>query len=265
MTPGLFSDNFLFYQDEFLVIAIVLVLLLIAAEFGFRRGRAVAPSHEGAAKAQHNTLQAATMGLMALVLAFTFSMAASRFETRKQLIVDESNAIATVYLRTRLLPEPRQSDTIKLLRSYVEARMRCYATALDEAHLDAASDMVRGLQYKLWSQALGAAASDPHSLPVGLFISALNDAFDAAARRDAARDNHVPDVVLYLLFLMALLTIGSLGFGCGLSTERHLFTTTALCLVVTLVIFVILDLDRPRRGLITVSRQRMIQLHSNIR
>ena len=96
-------------------------------------------------------------------------------------------------------------------------------------------------------------------------MSALNDVIDVAAKRDAARDNHVPQSVLILLFLMAMLTMGLLGFGCGLAAQRDLLSTTAVCLLLSLVILIILDLDRPRRGFITISQKSLIQLRTSMR
>jgi len=112
---------------------------------------------------------------------------------------------------------------------------------------------------------MAAAASDPKPVPTGMFITSVNDALDAAVRRDAARENHVPQPVLIFLFFVTILSTAMLGFGCGLGGYRNLSTTTAICLLISLVIMVILDLDRPRRGLIEISQAPMLELRETIR
>src|SRR5579864_3903147 len=174
-------------------------------------------------------------------------MSATRFDTRKRLVAQEANAIGTAYLRARLLPESAQAESAKLFRSYVDARIRCHL-ALEVAELDALDSQVRDLQTQLWSEAVKAAGADPHSIPIGLFMRALNEVFDVATTRDAARDNHVPETVLFFLFLMATLTMGLLGFGCGLGNCRHLLTTTSVCLLISLVILIIVRSEERRVG-----------------
>jgi hypothetical protein len=210
------------------------------------------------------SLQAGVMGLLALLLAFTFSMSVTRYETRRQLLVAEANAIGTAYVRSRMLPEPYRSAVAKLTDEYVACRLSDYSTALDERETAATNLACLKPQNQLWSQATAAAAQDPSPVPTGLFVTSLNDVFDAGAQRDAARENHVPQPVLAFLFLVTLLTMGLLGFGCGLGNRRNLASTATVCLLVSLVVLVIMDLDRPRRGLITISQAPMLDLGAHL-
>ena len=205
------------------------------------------------------------MGLLALLLAFTFSMSVTRYETRKQLLVDEANAIGTTYLRSQMLPEPYRSDVAKLTGDYVASRLRDYGTVLNEQEFETEELNGRRLQNQLWSQAIAAAAKDPQPVPTGLFISSLNDVIEVAAKRAAARENHVPQPVLTFLFLVTILTMGLLGYGCGLGNHRNIAATSTVCLLVSLVILTIMDLDRPRRGLITISQKPMLELRDSLR
>ena len=102
-------------------------------------------------------------------------------------------------------------------------------------------------------------------MPTGLFISSLNDVIEVAAKRGAARENHVPQPVLTFLFLVTILTMGLLGYGCGLGNHRNIAATSTVCLLVSLVILTIMDLDRPRRGLITISQEPMLELRDSLR
>lgn len=198
------------------------------------------------------------MGLLALLLAFTFSMSVSRYESRKQLLVDEANAIGTAYLRSRMLPEPYRGEIAKLTDTYVATRLWDYRKALNKKELEEANLRCRQLQSQLWTQAEGVAARDPHQVPTGLFVSALNEAIDIAAERDAARQNHMPQRVLIFLFLFGILTVVLLGYGCGLGNHRHLAATATACVLISLVILTIMDFDRPRRGLLTISQTPML-------
>jgi hypothetical protein len=105
---------------------------------------------------------------------------------------------------------------------------------------------------------------DPRSIPAGLFISSLNEVIDLHLKRDIARQNHVPEAVLLLLFLVAILAMSIVGFGCAIGGWRALSVTVTMSLIITLVILVIMDLDRPGRGFIRVSQQSMIDLQDSI-
>ena len=255
----------LYRQNEILIVTELFVLLLIATELGFRRGRVIRGSLEDPAKSELTILQGAMVGLLSLLLAFTFAMAESRFETRRQLVLEEANAIGTTYLRSQALPQPDQTKVVTLLREYVANRLKYYAAGTDPEKLAEVNQRADQLQADLWSQAMDAINKDPHSIPAGLFISSLNEVIDLNMKRNIARQNHVPGAVLLLLFLVAILSMGIVGFGCGIGDWRNLSVTVTMCLIITLVILVIMDLDRPRRGYIRISQQSMVQLQDSIK
>ncbi len=257
--------EFLYQRSEILVVTVLFGLLLIATEIGFRCGRVIRTSLEDPAKSELTTLQAAMVGLLALLLAFSFAMAESRFETRRQLVLEEANAIGTTYLRSQALAEPYRTKVAALLREYVADRLRYYAAGIDPERLDEVNRATDRLQTELWSQAMDAINQDSHSIPGGLFISSLNEVIDLHTKRDIARQNHVPEAVLLLLFLVAVLSMGIVGFGCGIGDWRNLSVTVTMSLIITLVILVIMDLDRPRRGFIRVSQRSMIALQESIK
>jgi hypothetical protein len=257
--------GFLYRQNEFALIMVLVALLFVATEIGFRRGCNATARLEETAKSHHSTLQTGVMGLLALLLAFTFSMSSTRYETRKLLLVDDSNAIRTAWLRSRMLAEPDRSSVGGLIRDYTGLRLDYYRSVADDPTMDAVLVKSRELQNQLWSQAVGAADKDPRSIPIGLFVSSLNDLIDVAARRDAARENHVPEAVLLFLFLVSILTMGLVGFGCGLGGHRNFSATAMICLFIGLVILVIIDLDRPRRGFIEINQQPMMELRQSLR
>jgi len=258
-------DEFLYQRSELLVVAALFGLLLVATEVGFRRGRVIRARLEDSAKSELGTLQGAMIGLLALLLAFSFAMAESRFDARRQLVLEEANAIGTTYLRSKALAELYRVEVVKLLQDYVTNRVEYYATGVDQKKLDEVNDQTDQLQAQLWSQAMDAATKDSHSIPAGLFISSLNEVIDLRTKRDIARQNHVPEAVLLLLFFVATLAMGIVGFGCGMGDWRNLSVTVTMSLIITLVILVIMDLDRPRRGFIRVSQQSMVNLQNSIK
>ena len=111
----------------------------------------------------------------------------------------------------------------------------------------------------------GAVETNLNSPIYAFFMSSLNDVFDLATKRDAARRNHVPEIVLFLLFGLALLRWDLVGFGTGVGGRRHPALTMSLAVLIALVIMVIMDLDRPRRGLIEVNQQSMISLRESVK
>jgi hypothetical protein len=151
----------LYRQNEFAVIAVLVALLFIATEIGFRRGCDATARLEEAAKSHHSTLQTGVMGLLALLLAFTFSMSSTRYETRKLLLVDESNAIGTAWLRSRMLREPDRSSVGGLIRDYTGLRLDYYQSVADDRKVDALLVKSRELQNQLWSRAVGVARCRP--------------------------------------------------------------------------------------------------------
>jgi hypothetical protein len=252
----------LFYdQPEFLILLALLSSLLLAGEAGYRVGRRKRPSATELARAQVSSIQSALLGLFALLLGFTFAMALTRFDLRKQMVVREANAIGTAALRARLLPTAQRAEMTELFRQYVEARVGAALGPNLPTPRQQEFDAEAGrLQEQLWLQAAAAAEADPRSVSVGLLLHAMNELIDVKGERDAALANHVPESVLILLFGFAVLTSGVLGYGSGLAGARALGTVAILSVPITLVILVIVDLDRPGRGLIRVNQDSMINL-----
>lgn len=259
------SAEFLYDESEFLILLGLLGLLLLAGEVGYRVGRSNRPSPPELVRAQVSGIQGALAGLFALLLGFTFAMALSRFDLRKQMVVRESNAIGTAFLRAGLLNDPQRAEMTELFRRYVEVRL---STARNpnlptpaQQELDAEAGR---LQDKMWLLAAAAAEVDPRAVTAGLLLEAVNELIDVKGERDAALANHVPETVLTLLCAFAILTAGVLGYGNGLAGARAFGAAATLTAVIALVILVILDLDRPRRGLIRVSQESMILLQRSM-
>ena len=177
----------------------VVVLVLAAIEGGYRLG-SYRHRHAGREKeAPVGAMVGATLGLLAFMLAFTFGMAASRFDTRKQLVLDEANAIGTTYLRTAMLPE-RRDEIRALLRSYVDARLEAIRSGRVAEGILRSED----IQNQLWSAATAAGLQHPDSILVGLFVTSLNEVIDLHAKRvTAGLRNRIPGVIWAALLTIA--------------------------------------------------------------
>jgi hypothetical protein len=257
-------------SNEALIAGILLALALAATESGFRLGRRAKSQVSEGTKALISVIAGSVLGVVGLLLGFTISMAVSRFEMRKQLVLEEANAIGTSFLRTQLLPEQDRDYISSRLRQYVYLRTRHVRAGddlrilNDPAALKAAREESTALQKDFWTRAVSCARKDPNMVPTGMLLQSLNQVIDLDAARWMAYKNHVPEAVIYVDSLVALLATTLIGYSIGLAGERHFFSESLLCLAIVLVISVVIDIDRPRRGMVTVDQQPMLDLQQQL-
>ena len=161
-----------------------------------------------------SALEQSLLGLLALIIGFTFLMALTRFEARREAVLIEANAIGTTALRARLLPEPHRAESLKLLREYVQIRI--IPAGKPFAELPTLVDRSNTIEEALWQQAIALSAKDNSVVPTGLFIQALNEMIDAQGKRLAALQNFIPYIVLLMLSGMAAVACGFAGYASGL-------------------------------------------------
>ena len=248
-----------------LIAGILLISTALALEIGFRAGLGRKDSATEESKAHVNATQSSLLGILALLLAFTFSLSLQRFDTRSDAVVNEANAIGTAYLRAQLLPPPLRKDVQALLRDYLDLRVQ--GSSLSMVQDEYASQMTRAAaaQTALWDHARRSAEMEPNPVTTGLFVQSLNELIDSFGRRDAAVSRHVPEVVLLLLYGTFLISCVIIGFACGMGGQRPSLATYSMVALIIALVFVILDLDRPRRGLIEVSQKSLLDLQAAIR
>ena len=247
-----------------LIFLLLIGLLLAADEVGFRFGRRKRDTATELARSQFTHVQGALFGLFALLLGFTFAMALTRFDQRTDMVVKESNAIGTVALGVPLLPAAQRTRMNELIHRYVAARVEAGGGNLHTPRWRALDEEATRLQDQLWQQAVAAAEAEPQSIPVGWMLQAVSAMGDAKEDRYAAQENHVPESVLMLLIAFALLTSGAVGYGNALAGGRALATAAVFTVLIVNVLMVIIDLDRPSRGLINVSQEPMIKLQKSL-
>lgn len=195
-------------------------------------------------------LLSAVLGLLALLLGFSFSMAMDRYDTRRQLVVQEANALGTTWLRIQLLDEPDRTVMSDLMRRYVDVRLSWSNSAAENPPANSAVV----LQQQLWAATGIALRSDSPPLLARGVMDSLNESIDLASTRTAARAAHIPDFVQGLLLVYAILSMAMLGTVLGNSLKLHLPQTALLLVLLTLAHMMVLDLDRPRTGSIQVSQ-----------
>jgi len=234
----------------FLVVIGLFIGMLVALAVGRylgQRGRSVEVE---SARIRLTAVEAAIFGLMGLLIAFTFSGAASRYELRRQLIVDEANAIGTAYLRLDLLPAQAQPALREKFRRYLETRISVYRVLPDiEASYKQAA-VATSLQQDIWAGVVAALGEAPPQATI-VTVPALNQMFDVTTSRAIAAVTHTPVVVLFMLVLLGTACSLLAGYAMAGSGTRHVtLHTITFALVLTSTVYVILDLDYPRFGLI---------------
>jgi hypothetical protein len=198
--------------------------------------------------------------LLSLLLGFTLAMVLSRFDLRKQLVVDEANAIGTTSLRAQMLPEPSRSKAQELLRQYTEARLEFSKPGTDSGTSQSAMNRSKQVQTDLWQQAVAVAQQNPGPI-TALFVNSLNETIDLDAKRRAALENRVPSPIWGTLVFLSLLTCLMVGYS---QRQRFLPAMLVPPLMIAIVMTLIADLDTPGNGLIRVGQESIERLHSEL-
>jgi len=242
-----------------LLIGIVLIVLL-SGEVGFRVGRLRARrAHE--TETPVGEMVAATLGLLAFILGFTFGLAATRYDIKRQLLVDEANAVGTTYLRAEMLPEQR--DEIRaLLREYVDVRI---AVAVP-GKLAEGIRRSEELHSRLWRLTVPVAVKHPNSIIVGLFVQSLNEVIDLHTKRlTAAVRNRIPFPIWAALYGISVFSFAAMGYHSGLTGTTRSLVIIAVALTFSVVIVLIADLDRSQEGVLRVSQEALSQLRQSMK
>ena len=243
-----------------LVFLFLFVTYVIVLEIGFRLSVRSHESDDAILHEQAVGVRDGVVVLLSLLLGFTLALVLPRSDLRRQLIVDETNAIGTTNLRAQMLPEPARSKTLELLRDYVDARVEFSEKGKVPGGSDEATRRTHELQAGLWEQAKEAAGASPTAI-TSIYISSLNDMIDLEAKRVAARRNRVPVPIWIMLFLLSILACLSFGFSLR---RRFLLSMLVAPLMISIVMALIADLDTPNRGFIRVDLDSIHQLQSDM-
>lgn len=242
-----------------LFVAILLVVLL-SVECGYRLGKYRRSRHELEKEAPVGTMVGAVLGLLAFILAFTFGLAAARFDNKRQVLLDEANAIGTTYLRAGILPE-RSEQIRALLRDYVDTRLG----AVRSGNIAEGIRQSESIQQKLWAEAQAVGEKNPNSIVVGLFVQSVNEVIDLHAKRvQAELGGRIPGAIWVGLFAVAALSLAAMGYQAGLTGTRRSLAVLAVAVAFSVVIELIADLDRSREGLLKIGQHALIDVQRSM-
>ncbi|RIK74171.1 MAG: hypothetical protein DCC68_23575 [Planctomycetota bacterium] len=249
--PGPFD-----FVPLWLMVAVTLIAVYGAVESGYRLGERRRRNAEHEAEAPVGAIVGATLGLLAFMLAFTFSLAASRFEDRRQVVLDEANAIGTTYLRAGMLAEPHRGEIRKLLREYVEMRIR----AIQDGNIDEGLKMSNEYHERIWAAAEAVVKEDRSPIAAS-FVVSLNEVIDLhASRIQAGLRSRIPLVIWLALAFVTMVAMLAMGYQMGLASKKRSAASLSLVLTFSAVLLLIADLDRPGEGLLEVGQQATIDL-----
>jgi hypothetical protein len=233
--------------------AALFAAILLCLEIGRRVGSARLARDAGGLTKGASAAEGAVFALLGLLLAFTFSGAASRFEERRWLINSEANAIGTAYLRLDLLPAEAQPALRDLFRRYTQLRATVYQGVRGQDEAITRIGTGSKLQREIWKQATAALRLPGASSQAStLLVPALNEMFDISSTRATATQNHPPHVIFLLLAALSLVGALLVGYETSPNKDRSWFHHVTFALVITMAIYVIVDLEYPRLGVIKI-------------
>jgi hypothetical protein len=255
------SQEPLDYIPLWVLLGATVALLFLAVEAGFRVGRWRQRRAEHEKETSVGAIVAAIFGLPAFLIAFTYGMAASHFELRRALVLQEANAIGTTYLRAALVPEPHRKEIRTLLREYVDVRLEGVEKGMVEPTLARSVE----LQGRLWEQAVSVAEKKPTPI-TGLLIQSLNEVIDLHAKRvSLGLRNRIPVTIWGALYFAVTLAMVGVGYYAGLTSRIRTLETLILVVTFSGVLWLLADLDRPQEGSLKVSQQAMVDLRQSMK
>ena len=242
--------------------------MLILLEAGRRLGISRRSKESEGERVSLGTIEGAVFALFGLVMAFTFSGAASRFNEKRMLIAEEANRIETAYLRLRLLPQQAQPEVQDLFRRYAESRLETYRRLpnMEAAEREMANS--RSLQEEIWTRAIDASAL-PNSHPDAgkLLLPALNSMIDITTIRKMALQTHPPNIIYGLLFSLGLICSLLAGYRMSTGQHRSWLHILSFAVITVIIVYVITDVEYPRAGLIRLQGfdQLLVEVRDNMK
>lgn len=204
-------------------------------------------------------------GLLFFLLAFTFGMGGSRFDARRAVIIEEANAIGTALLRADLYAPEDRALFRKDFQNYVEARILYYQYGMDLDKVLEADHLSQTISAKIWKHAMDLSADPKNEIATRLMIPALNDVIDVTTTRFYGELARVPESIVWMLLVLACINAFYIGYSSVMKGHTDWLVEIGFCLLVSVVIFFTLDVDRPRRGFVTLDtpNKAIIDLRKN--
>jgi hypothetical protein len=249
------------------IVAGIFFATLVCLEFGRRLGRRQFQKDPEGARSGIGAVEGAIFALLGLLLAFTFSGAAARFDARRQLIVEETNAVGTAYLRLELLSSENKAALQDLFRKYLDSRLDTYRKLPDLQAAEESLAKSNALQNEIWNRAILACRENGSQSAQMLLLPALNQMIDITTTRTMAAMTHPPTIIFVMLIVLVLVSSLMTGTGMAAGKTRSWVHIIGFAAILAVTLYVILDLEYPRLGLIQVKDfdQALVQLRQSMK
>lgn len=242
--------SLLFDLDAVYIVIILFVFMLTAVWIGYKIGLKKTKSEN-----KNPEISSSLLGLLALILGFTFAMAGSRYENRKNNLIDEANCIGTAILRADIYPDSLKNEFKKDFKSYLDSRRDYYLLDNNEEKLTASLKQSGVESGKLWNRATFYAKNKDYFIQSTMMLPALNAMFDSASKSNMVLNSKVPETIIYLMLAFSVIISFFIGYNSGLEKKINTKFIIGFCFLICIVILITLDLDRPRRGLIKLDTE----------
>jgi hypothetical protein len=261
----MFIMNLLYDWPTWLIVVGLLLVALLANELGFRFGRMRQDRDTELSKSVSTAMKGSIFALVALLLAFSFSATSGRYDMRQRLVLDQANAVGTAYLRAGLLAQPESGEIRDILRRYVDTRLEHFRAGFHTERANELKADVDKQMVQLWAGVEAANRWQPDAVRNSLIVPVANEVIDLSSTRAWVNRNHLPDPILVLLLGSVIISSVLLGHSSGQSNSRHPGLWLAFNLVFALVLYVVLDFDRPKRGMIMIDQTPLIELQRSFK
>lgn len=262
-----FKFNFIFIlpeSNQWLIIAITFFLLLFSYIIGYSIGKKNHTKKPANHLSSISALLAGLMALLGILLAFSFSMSSSRFDQRKQLIIDESLNIGTAYFRLGLLSDTSLTREVRnILKKYLDHRIKYYESGASEKLMNKQMKSAENLQVLVWMKTAEIGKTSPN-INTSLISQSLNSMIDITGSISGSMRNHVPQLILLMLIAVSAFTIFTMGYSHGLALDYNIWFSLGINLIICSILLLIIDMDTPFIGPIKVDIYSLIDLKNEI-
>jgi len=249
----------LFDLDAIYIIIILFFLMLFAVWIGYKTGLKKTKTDN-----KNSEISSALLGLLALILGFTFAMSGSRYESRKNNLIDEANCIGTALLRSDIYPDSLKNEFKKDFKTYLMSRKDYYLLDNNDEKLTASLKQSAAASERLWNRATFYAKNKNYFIQSNMMIPALNEMFDSASKSNMVLNSQVPETIVYLMIAFSVIISFFIGYNSGLEKKINTKFIIGFCFLICIVILITLDLDRPRRGLIKLDTEISLMQKLNL-
>ena len=252
----------LLYKTPAWIIVVTLFISMMAIHWVGYRFRSIETKNKQALSNEViGSIVASLLGLLALLLSFTFNMASTRYDSRRLVILEEANTIRTAILRLDMYPDSIKNQIKPDIKEYLESRIYYYTSVVDTFDIDKSTRKAAKIHHQIWKKVIHDSKNEASFLRSQQMIPALNDMINIVSKRDAVKNATVPNPVYWLLFVIILSASFTIGYS-NIGKQKNHFLAIIFSITIMLTVYLILNLDRPRRGITNINNteQKVIDL-----